>query len=75
MEFLNFAQFLSYPKGIPVSLGKIYEMFALCFDNSWEKVVDISYNAGTDNVYISNDDYWLENIVKIKIVKVVKLYE
>ncbi len=54
-----------------------YEIFVLCEDdeNTWEKVVDISYNRQSNNVYISNDNYWLENIIKIKIMKMVKHYE
>jgi hypothetical protein len=52
-----------------------YEIFALCFDNAWERVVDISYKESTNELYISNDNYWLENIIKIKIVKVVNIYE
>ena len=64
-----------------VAIGNIYEisdgyeMLVKCSDNEnvWEKVGQISVK--NDEVYISNENYWLENIVKIKILKMVKKYE
>ena len=50
-----------------------YEMLVKCSDeNIWEKVDQISVK--NDEIYISNENYWLENIVKVKILKMVKKY-
>ena len=64
-----------------VAIGNIYEisdgyeMLVKCEDdeNIWEKVNQISVK--NNEVYISNENYWLENITKIKILKMVKNYE
>jgi hypothetical protein len=55
-----------------------YEIDVLCedwADNTWEKVVHISCNRDTNEIYISNSNYWLENIIKIKILKVIETFE